>query len=380
MSAILTIRYLYMRTISFYSIILGGLLWALSLCAEVNIAVIAPMDGSDETAGTELINGVQIAVGEINKNGGILGEKINLIKIEDRCNDRFAVSTAQMMSLNGSPKDKIAMVVGPYCGNAFSQVASIYASSGIFQIVPTEFNAAHIQLEQGGPVLMSGYQKQQAYDFCRYFLQNYEWMNVAVVYDNANRETALAVKNEFEENNVGAKITLYNFEEAGYDYGVVADRILEDRKQIAYILGTSEHIARMARKLKGKKKKFIIFTNRYQSMPDFESVMGSLSEGCYFLELPSLKDSPDFTETLVRLRLLGIEPKGISVYGYAAVKLWEDIVRAADSLDYQKLSQTLRDESFDSEWRQIMLTNTSGANSVSYSIYEMIDGEYAQVY
>ncbi len=369
-----------MRTNIFYSIILGGLLLSRSLCAAVNIAVIAPMDGSDEVAGAELINGVEIAVEEINKNGGVLGEKINLIKVEDRCNDRFAVSTAQMIALNTSPKDKIAMVVGPYCSNSFSQVASIYASAGIFQIVPTELNAAHIQLEQGGPVLMSGYQKQQAYDFCRYFKQNYNWMNVAVIYDNANRETALSVKNEFDENNVGSKITLYNFEEADYDYGAVADRILEDKKQIAYILGTSEHIARMARKLKGKKKKFIIFTNRYQSMPDFESEMGSLSEGCYFLELPSLKDSPDFTETLVRLRLLGVEPKGISVYGYAAVKLWEDLVSAADSLNYKKLSQTLRDENFNSEWRQIMLTNTSRANSVSYSIYEMINGEYAQVY
>lgn len=87
--------------------------------ADVNVAVIAPQSGSREMFGREIWEGAQIAVDELNENGGLHGEKVNLIMIDDRCDDRFAVSTAQMISLHMSRKDKVNLVIGPYCSNAF---------------------------------------------------------------------------------------------------------------------------------------------------------------------------------------------------------------------------------------------------------------------
>ena len=71
--------------------------------------------------------------------------------------------------------------------------------------------------------------------------------------------------------------------------------------------------------------------------------MGSYSQGTYFIGLPSLKDNPDFTETLVKLRLLGVEPEGLAVYGYSAIMLWQEIVSKADSFKYQKLARAMYD-------------------------------------
>ena len=67
--------------------------------ADVNVAVVAPQSGSREMFGRELWEGAQIAVNELNENGGLEGEKVNLIMIDDRCDDRFAITMAQMMSL-----------------------------------------------------------------------------------------------------------------------------------------------------------------------------------------------------------------------------------------------------------------------------------------
>ena len=101
--------------------------WAAN--ADVNIAVVAPLAGDYENLGKELVSGARIAVNEINHNGGLNGEKINLVVVDDQCNDTLAVSTAQMIAVNSSPKDKMNLVIGPYCQNALKDVAAIYAKA-----------------------------------------------------------------------------------------------------------------------------------------------------------------------------------------------------------------------------------------------------------
>ena len=88
----------------------------------VNIAVVAPKVGAMAKFGHQLTEGAQTAVDEINKNGGLMGEQLNLITVDDRCEDSFAVSSSQMMALISSEDDKISLVICPYCGNEFVRI------------------------------------------------------------------------------------------------------------------------------------------------------------------------------------------------------------------------------------------------------------------
>lgn len=101
--------------------------------------------------------------------------------------------------------------------------------------------------------------------------------------------------------------------------------------QIGYILGKAKSVAKLAKEWRESNSRAVIFTDRYQGENAFPEIMGKDAEGTYILSLPTLKDNPDFTETLVKLRLLGIEPHGLSVYGYSAVRLWEELVKEAGS-------------------------------------------------
>ena len=71
-------------------------LFAPNARSALNIGVIAPLAGEYQKVGEELVSGVRTAVDEINSQGGLKGEKINLIMVDDQCDDRIAVSTAQM--------------------------------------------------------------------------------------------------------------------------------------------------------------------------------------------------------------------------------------------------------------------------------------------
>ncbi len=346
-----------MRFIFKYFAAIITLLLSTSVFADINIAVWAPLSEDNTSAGSELMAGAQIAVKELNQEGGLLGEKIKLIPIEDECNDSLTVSTAQMLALNKDTTYKPSAIIGPYCFNQFQKVTDTLAQAKIFQIIPTMINGTYAGTAHSGLIKMVGYKEQQAKDFFSFYNKTFNWMRVALIFDKNNAEIAQAVRNVFQNNGKIEALSNYSFEDYHFDYSDIAEAAFNDDTQMAFILGEAEQV-----------------------MPEFENIMGHLIKNCYFMGLPSLKDRPEFTETLVKLRLLGIEPEGLAVYGYSAVQLWAELVKRAHSFEYKKLADSLKDASFDSGWGQLMFTNGNPTNTLSYSIYSYQNGEYTQVY
>lgn len=367
----------YLKIIPLLALGLSSPAWA-----DVNIAVIAPMAGEYQIAGSELISGVKIAVDEINDQGGLQGERINLLTVDDQCDNRIAVSTAQMMAVTVSPKDKMALVIGPYCQNAFNRIADIYAKAGIFQIIPTAVSSGEASQNHKGLVKMVGYKEHQASDFFNFYQQRFPDQKVAIIYDTHNRdivEIAAAVQKEFQTAGKSSYLSAFNFAAYDDDYDKIAEDVIKGGSKIAYILGKSKRAVRLAKSLKDEDQGVVIFINKYQSQR-YNKEMGKLAEGTYVLALPSLKDSPEFAETLVKLRLLGVEPEGLSVYGYSAVQLWSELVSKADSFKYDKLARSLENNKFESGWGEVMFNNGNPQNSINYGIYQLRGGEYTQVY
>ena len=348
--------------------------------AQVNVAVIAPTSGESAQIGKEIVDGVRAAVDEINQTGGLLGEKVNLLPIEDMCDNSLSLSTAQMLALNKETEYQASAVIGPYCFNQYQAVTDTFAKAGIFQIIPTAVSANYAQNGHSGLVKMVGYQDQQAKDFFDFYSKHFQSLRVALISDAQHQDIAHALQQIFIQNNQQDNLISYSFEDYQFDYGKLTDVVLENRTRLAFILGNAESANQMARKLKIEDSKQIIFLNRYQVAPEFEVLMGDLAENCYLMGLLSLKDSPEFAETLVKLRLLGIEPEGLAVYGYSAAKLWAELVKKSGSFAYDKLAKTLQGASFNSGWGRLMFTNGNPVNTLHYSIYQYKDGEYAQVY
>ena len=354
-------------------------LFAPNARSALNIGVIAPLAGEYQKVGEELVSGVRTAVDEINSQGGLKGEKINLIMVDDQCDDRIAVSTAQMMAVNVSERDKMSLVIGPYCSNALQKIAGIYAKAGILQIIPTSVSTSIQNGNYKGLVKMVGYKTRQAGDYFKFYQDHFPDRKVALIYDRNDKdvvEVAAAVQKLFADAGKTAAFQSYNFQNYDDDYDRIAEDVIRDGNKIAYIMGKSKRVARMAKSLKSEREDFIIFVNKYQAQKDFRDALGKRAEGTFVLSLPTLKDSPDFAETLVKLRLLGVEPEGLSVYGYSAVQLWQELVRKADSFKYDKLARALAENKFDTGWGEMMFNNGDPSNSISYGIYQIRNGEY----
>ena len=60
----------------------------------IKIAAVAPITGDQGEVGQDLINGIKMAVEEVNNSGGVLGKPIELIIMDDKADPKEAASVA----------------------------------------------------------------------------------------------------------------------------------------------------------------------------------------------------------------------------------------------------------------------------------------------
>ncbi len=360
-------------------------LWGLLACAfdatAVNIAVVAPKMGHDALFGNQIIDGAQIAVDAINQDGGVLGEKINLIVVDDRCDDNFAVSSAQMMSLNSSESEKINLIIGPYCNNAFTQISDVYAKAKISRIVTTPLAAGEYYSAADGMFKIGGLASDEADAVFKLYGKQFAGKNLAVVYDKflpKTTETANKLQNLFTENNLQNRIVIYESADFNEDYEKLAKEILLNSGTV-FVSGTVENIAKITQNLQQQKADVEIIVNENTATPFFFREMGNFVDGVYFLKAEDFKDSPYFTEDLVKLRLMGKEPRGLGVYGYAAVKLWKQLVEKAGSFDFAKINALKNANGFDLPWGNVDFVKGNASKNPGYDAFRLVNGEYTQL-
>lgn len=376
------LRILIMSKISVKIIFALTVFLSFQAYAEINIAVVAPTSGDFRVFGRELVWGAEVAVNEINAGGGLQGKKVNLIKIDDPCDDVLSLTTAEMISLNKTD-EKVYMVIGPYCSNQSEKIADIYAKSEIIQILPLPVSAKSYPNSYKGMVKFVGYKEQQAKDFAQYFQNRYHKQNLAVIYDNNNNDNsaiAEALKKEFFGDNLG-KTEFFTYDGYANELDKIGADVLSSDIKYAYIIGSPNQILEMSKFLQNNSSNFVIFTNRYQAKANFNKRIGDNATNINLLSLPNLKDSPNFVENLVNLRLLGIEPEGLMAYSYLSIKFWQKLIISSNSFAYNDICKRVNDKkTHQTGWGEIIFNNGTPQKSIGYCIYNLKYGEYTQVY
>jgi branched-chain amino acid transport system substrate-binding protein len=144
----------------------------------IRIANLVELSGAGATAGTNFKNGVELAVKEINANGGILGKKIETLTSDTQSNPGVAKGLAQK-----AVDDNVFAVFGPvFSGSILVSMAETKRAE-----IPnfTGGEAASIT-QQGNPYIFrtSFTQTTAMPKVARYIANNLKAKNVAVIYVN----------------------------------------------------------------------------------------------------------------------------------------------------------------------------------------------------
>ncbi|MEO5882023.1 MAG: ABC transporter substrate-binding protein [Caldimonas sp.] len=113
----------------------GAVAMAFAVNAQetIKIGVSEPLTGSVAASGTYVTNGARIAVDVINRKGGVLGRKLELVVEDNKSNPREAVNSVEKLIL----KDKVPVLMGAWSSTFTLAVMPKLVEYGVPMVVET---------------------------------------------------------------------------------------------------------------------------------------------------------------------------------------------------------------------------------------------------
>jgi len=142
---------------------------------EVIVYVAVPLSGFQANAGQTVLGGARLAADQINRAGGLLGYRVNVVGLDDESDSGVAVDIASQIQSAVNSGDNVLGVIGHLNSGQTLAAMEIYKNLSLVVITPT---ASEVSLTQKG------------------------YRNFFRV--NANDETQAQVDAEFLVNNLGA--------------------------------------------------------------------------------------------------------------------------------------------------------------------------------
>ncbi len=124
---------MYLKFRSFIYIFLSLILPSFAAQAEVRIGALLPLTGGLQAYGDGTLRGIELAVSQINENGGVLGQEASLVTLDTQTSPQVALEAAKkIVSVYN-----VVGIVGALASSSTIPVAtSVSAFEGVLQISP----------------------------------------------------------------------------------------------------------------------------------------------------------------------------------------------------------------------------------------------------
>src|SRR5918996_1169510 len=143
-----------------------------ALAQDISVGVAGPMTGAEATFGTQLKNGAEAAVADINGAGGVLGKKLKLEIGDDACDPKQARSVAEKFA-----GMRVPFVAGHYCSSSSIPASEAYAESNVLQITPASTNPQFTERGLWNTFRVCGRDDQQGAVAGSYIVKNFKGKN-----------------------------------------------------------------------------------------------------------------------------------------------------------------------------------------------------------
>ena len=211
-----------MRTAILKSIpLVLSLLLAGAAHAQVKLAVAGPVTGANAAFGAQLTQGVQQAVEDINKAGGIFGQKIEVEIGDDVSDPKQGVSVA-----NKFVGDGVKFVVGHFNSGVTMPASDVYAENGVLFITPSATNPKITDRKLWDAFRTCGRDDQQGMVWAELARDKLKGKKIAVIHDKTTYGKGLADAALDNMHKFGVKEVLYEGVNTGEkDYSAIVSKI-----------------------------------------------------------------------------------------------------------------------------------------------------------
>jgi branched-chain amino acid transport system substrate-binding protein len=327
----------------FVSITLIAALGSTPAAAEVLIGVAGPMTGKDAWFGEQMERGAAVAVADLNAQGGVLGEQVQLVTVDDFCDPEQAVAAARKLV-----SDRAVFVVGHYCSHSSIPASEIYEAAGVLQISPASTNPLLTELGRANVFRVVNRDDANGVVVGNYLADHWPDKKIAILHDQTTYGKGVADEVKKNLNRRGLTEAIYQAYVPGQaDYGMEMAELQAADIDVVFIGGYHTEIGLMARQARDRGYGVRLVAGNSMGTEEFRLIAGSAGEGTLFTDPADPRRSAEAAPVVDRFRASGFEPEGYTLYAYGAVQVWAQAAEQAGSLELQAMIGSLRQHQFD---------------------------------
>ena len=309
--------------------------------ADIKIGVAGPMTGANAAFGEQYMKGAQAAADAVNAAGGVNGEKIVLVKGDDACEPKQAVTVAKDLT-----NQKVAGVVGHFCSSSTIPASEIYDEAGIIAITPGSTNPQVTERGLSAMFRMCGRDDQQGIVAGDYIVDVLKGKKVVVLHDKDTYGQGLADATKAQLVKRGVTPVLYEGLTRGEkDFSTIVTKIRGAGADVVYFGGLHPEAGPLVRQLREQGLKDVKFMSDDGIVTDeLVTTAGGpqFVDGVLMTFGADPRLLPDSKTVVDEFRKKGTEPEGYTLYAYASVQTLAAAFNGAKSNNGEKAAEWLK--------------------------------------
>ena len=353
----------------------AALLSASSALADITVAFVGPITGQVAALGEQGRQGAQKAVDDINKAGGVNGEKLVLEIGDDACDPKQAVSVANQMASKG-----VKFVAGHLCSGASIPASKVYEEEGILMITPASTNPK--LTDEGGwnVARVCGRDDAQGKVAGDYIAKAYAGKKVAIIDDKGAYGKGLADEARKAMNAAGLKEVLNESINAGEkDYSALVSKLKDAGVEAIYYGGYHPEAGLILKQMGEQGLNAKMFSADGMNTAELWAIAGEAATNLFFTFAPDPRKSPDASAIVDEFKAGGFDPEGFTLYTYATFQVYKAAAEATKSTDSEKIAEWLRaGNPVKTVIGEIKLDAKGDVVNPAYVWYTFKDGKYTE--
>lgn len=313
----------------------------------IKIGVVSEMTGANATYGTSVVNGMKLALKEINANGGVLGKKVDIV-VADSKSEPAEAANAMSKVIN---QDKTPLAMGIFTSSSAIAACNVSESAKVPYLVIGATNPKVTLDDKTGKV------KPNTFRVCfidpfqgtvgaNFVLNELKVKKAAVFVDNSSdysKGLAEFFKKAFTSKG-GQVISEEAYLQKDTDFKAVLTKIKTTNPEVLYIPGYYEEVGKIVKQARELGMTMPIVGGDGWDSPKLAEIAGGAALNNTFFTNHYSPDS-DSAESKAFVSAYEKEykqkPDAPAVLGYDGAKLMVDAIKRAGAVDGAKVAAAL---------------------------------------
>ncbi len=344
----------------------AALMAAGQAAAEIRIGIAGPMTGPVAQYGDMQFSGARMAIERINAAGGVMGEQLVGVEVDDVCDPKQAVTVANRLVNEG-----VQYVVGHLCSSSTQPASDIYEDEGILMITPASTSP---EITQRGYELLFrtiGLDSMQGPVAGNYIVsQNPN--RVAVIHDKQQYGEGIATAVRDTLRDAGVEVAMFEGITAGdKDFSSLVTKIKQANVDFVYYGGYHPELGLILRQARQADVSSKFMGPEGVGNKDINTIAGESAEGLLVTLPPSFDEKPENQDLVAAFEAKGEDTSGPFVLtSYAAVQLIADGIEQAGSQDPFEVAKALRAGTFETPIGTVQFDQAGDMESFEFVVYE----------